>query len=77
MRSFLEGLGVSAAIAGVLAFVVGCCLFYPWLFNTMEGILRTQYGFNIPDFAFWHWVGLCWCYAFIRPGTRVTVKRDD
>lgn len=35
MRSFLEGLGISALIASLIALFVGCTLFYPWLFNTM------------------------------------------
>lgn len=77
MRSFLEGLGLSAAVAGVIALLVGCVLFWPWVFNTMEGILRTQYGFNIPDFAFKHWIGLCMCWNFIKPSVSVRTSGRD
>lgn len=59
MRNFFAGLVGAGGCLVLIAVWVACLLFFPWLLNTIEGILRVSYGMNIPDFAFWHWCLFC------------------
>lgn len=68
MRDYSWGtIGLGCAI------LIAMILFVPWLVNTLEGILRTQYALNIPDISFGHWFWICFAIRSLF-GATVSVK---